>query len=103
MHIMGQNIGSALCEALGLPAYTTEFTLRAAVGEFVTVNCTYYPGAVARMTDLFRSAVAEFRLVRVDEYGFSPHQAEAQGFDAWMRERNAAAHRDFMQRTAQLP
>ena len=34
-----------LVDALGLPKHTVSFNLRVAVGELITIECTYYPEA----------------------------------------------------------
>ncbi len=43
MAVTGNQIGKALCDALGLPKGTIGFTLRCYSGELVTVTCEYCP------------------------------------------------------------
>lgn len=89
MPVTGQQIGSALCDALGLPKHTRGFTLRCYTGEAVTVECEYYPDIDKGSITL---AMAEYELMRKD----APAQVEPIHFEAWMRERTERAHAAYM-------
>jgi hypothetical protein len=92
--IPGHQIGSDLVKALGLPKFTRSFTLHCDAGEAVTVSCVYYPddGDIA-------PALAVYDLVERP----APRQAQSIHFDTWLRDRTERAHREFMERTANLP
>ena len=91
MAIMGQQIGSDLTKALGLPRNTVSFTLRAAFNEIVSVQCEYYPDALPRDVVL---ALAEYTLVRkVVPVDLAPALFD---FDAWLAARNELAHQAMM-------
>lgn len=97
--ILGQHIGKALCDALGLPKYTKSFTLRVEAGKLVTVECEY-----ALETDLFVTELAQFHLVPANDRARAvAHPADVMGYDAWLTKRNEMAHRAFMARTSRLP
>lgn len=97
--ILGQHIGKELVESLGLPKYTIGFTLRARVGEVVTVECEYMPEG-----DEFVPALAQYSLVpRTAKAKVVMHRAAVLGYDAWMRERIENDHAVFMLRTSKLP
>jgi hypothetical protein len=106
MQIIGQQLNAALIKALGLPRNTLAFTLRAKVGDIVTVECEYYPddgGIVAALAEyglVPRDSVRVHRIGEPEPRGIlakpAPHRAEVIGFDAWMRERTERAHRIFM-------
>jgi len=94
-----QRIGADLVKALGLPKMTTSFTLRVAAGEIVTVSCEYYPedGGIV-------PALAVYDLIERPAQQSSPAPDPAsQHFDTWMRDCTELAHREFMERTANLP
>lgn len=93
MAIMGNEIGKAMLEALGLPKGTVGFTLRVRSGKIVTVECEYCPdvekGSVVR-------AMAQYSLVRKAMPEQARAQAEPMHFDAWMRDRTDKAHAAYM-------
>lgn len=93
--ILGQHIGKELVESLGLPKYTIGFTLRARVGEVVTVECEYAPES-----DLFVRKLAEYTLTpRTAKAKAVMHRAEAIGYDAWRAERIEVEHARLMSRS----
>ncbi|MBD8531556.1 MULTISPECIES: hypothetical protein [unclassified Massilia] len=93
MAITANEIGKDLIEALGLPKLTKSFTLHARTGEFVRVQCEYYPQDGKAIT----TALMVYDLVP----RFRPAPApRAIHFDAWMGQRTAAAHAEFMERTS---
>lgn len=53
----------ALMDALGLPKHTSSFVLRCAVGQPVTVQCTYLPQADGVEGFDARPLLAEYKLV----------------------------------------
>ena len=94
--ILGQHIGKELCDALGLPKYTTAFTLHARVGVPVTVECEYIPEDSVAVRD-FVPALARYHLVPANAQARQVrHPAEVMGYDAWMEERKAVAHARLM-------
>jgi hypothetical protein len=93
--VLGQQIGQALCDVLGLPKGTRSFELRCAVDEAVTVSCEYYPSI-----DVYplKTALAVYEL----SLRTGPREEPAINFDAWMNERKSAAHAAMMARHARL-
>ena len=86
-------LGPQLIALLGLPKHCLSFELRCAAGELVTVKCEFYP----EEAEGFDLVLAEYELVsRETPASVEPHPAEVTGFDAWMRERNEAAHQAMM-------
>ncbi|SFM63902.1 hypothetical protein [Rugamonas rubra] len=97
MPILGHQISRELLDALGLPRHTASFSLHCRAGQFVTVDCEYYPDDLASMERAFSS----YTLERREPPAAPPeHPAVLMGFDAWMRERTERAHAEFMARTS---
>jgi len=94
--ILGQYIGSALLEALGLPPGTAWFELRCACDEAVTVKCEYYPAG----GDGLATVLAEYQLIRRE--GVDSLSNRLDNFDAWMARRKDAAHMAFMSDSSRL-
>lgn len=100
--ILGQHLGKELCDALGLPKYTIGFTLRARVGEPVTVECEYVPEDRVEARD-FTAALARYNLVPANDRARKVyHPAEVMGYDAWLHDRTETEHRKYMARTSVL-
>lgn len=97
--ILGNQIGQALCDALGLPNRTASFTLRVRADHIVTVECEYYPTD----GDGLVKALAEYTLERRSQTEVDQHPAAALGFDVWMERRKAAEHESYMDRMRYLP
>lgn len=95
--ILGHQIGAGLIKALGLPKFTRSFTLHCDAGEAVTVSCVYYPedGGIV-------PALAVYDLVERPAPSLTAQSAPIH-FDAWMGDRTERAHREFMERTRNLP
>ncbi|MCA1857439.1 hypothetical protein LE190_16115 [Massilia oculi] len=101
--ILGQHIGKELCDALSLPKYTIGFTLRARVGELVTIECEYVPDDQVCVGD-FTVALAQYHLTPANDRAKAVrHPAEVMGYQAWLAQRNEDAHCKYMARTSCLP
>lgn len=98
--ILGQHLGQQLCDALDLPKYTIGFTLRARVGELVTIECEYVPEDRLQ-TGRILSELAQYNLVPADAAARKVRGAgEVTNYDAWKRERTERAHAEYMARTS---
>ena len=85
-----QTLGPQLMALLGLPKNVTSFVLRCAAGELVTVRCEYHPGDAFGID----AVLADYELV--PRTSAPADLIDAMGFDAWMRQRNDAAHKAMM-------
>ena len=88
MVAMGQVLGGKLAKTLGLPKYTRAFTLRFEVGKVVTVECEYFPEPI---DGELIAVLEQYELHNRPE----PRVSEI-GYDAWLKQRNEAAHRKMM-------
>lgn len=104
MPIMGHQISQAMLDALGLPKHVTAFSLHVRAGDIMTVDCEYYPDDLPAVEKALASYTLEHRRTaefydRVFADAEGKRAAEI-GFDAWMRERTARAHAEYMARHA---
>lgn len=96
MPISANEIGKELIEALGLPKYTTGFTLRCYTGKLVEVECEYLVEDGS-----FTSALAKFRLTHRPETTEAVESTlPSMRYDDWRAEQIELAHREFMRRTS---
>lgn len=92
MVLLGQGLGPALGDALGLPKGLIWFELRVALDEVVSIKCEYYPHIDK---PLLESVIEDFQVVRREQ----PRKID---FDAWMKARKDTAHADMQMRHKRL-
>jgi hypothetical protein len=93
--MLAHQIGQQLCDALGLPKNTVGFTLRCYANEIVSVACEYFPEDRG-----LAKAMARYNVVLADG---AASELKAVSFNTWMQQRTERAHREFMERTSELP
>ena len=92
----------ALAKAIDLPRENViEATIRMTGGGPVVIQCEILVPSVD--TKSLVRAMRSFRLVDLSEPATIRHEAEAVGFDVWMRDRTEQAHQEYMHRTRHLP
>lgn len=96
----------ALQALLGLPEHCLSFELSVRHDQIgVTATCEHYVALDAAGIKQLESVLSQYELVRRPAPAEAPDDStelHVVGFDAWMRERTDRAHREFMDRTAQL-